>query len=159
GWPSGQGVTLGALSAAAADTWASEIGVRSPELPRSILSGHHVAPGTSGGVTRLGWLAAAAGALAIGGVWSLASDRRPTTLVVALMAGLAGSLADSLAGATLQAFYACRVCDEPSEAPGYHCEAPRRLVRGYAWVTNDAVNGIGTATGALVGGLLLRQRD
>jgi uncharacterized protein (TIGR00297 family) len=148
---SGRGAALGALAAAAADTWASEIGVRSPSAPRSIVTGRVVRPGTSGGVTPLGWLAAAAGAVVVGGAWAGAADRRAATVWLALAGGLAGSLADSVAGATLQAGYACVVCGQPAEAPGLHCGQPNRLVRGHAWVTNDVVNLIGTATGALVG--------
>jgi uncharacterized membrane protein len=73
---------------------------------------------------------------------------------MALLAGLGGSLADSLAGATIQASYLCDDCGEPAETPGVHCGGPMRLVRGYARITNDAVNAIGTAAGALVGAAL-----
>ena len=155
GYRRGQGAALGAVAAAAADTWASEIGVRSPTPPRSLLTGEMVLPGTSGGVTPLGWAASAAGASLIGVTWTLSSDRRPHALWVALAAGLAGTLADSLAGATLQAAYCCTVCGAPSETLGEHCGQPRQLVRGHAWITNDVVNGIGTAAGALVGAALL----
>ncbi len=64
GWA--RGAVVGSLAAAAADTWASEIGVRSPTPPRSIVTGEVVLPGTSGGASSLGWTAAAAGALAVG---------------------------------------------------------------------------------------------
>jgi uncharacterized protein (TIGR00297 family) len=154
GWRPGRAAALGALAAAAADTWASDIGVRSPTLPRSIVTGRHVPPGASGGVTPLGWLAAAGGALVVGGVWTLAEDRRPSRLALALLAGLAGSLADSVAGATLQAGYVCGACGLPFEAPGDHCGRPTMLARGHAGVTNDVVNAIGTVTGALVGAAL-----
>jgi uncharacterized protein (TIGR00297 family) len=157
---SGRGAALGALAAAAADTWASEIGVRSPTPPVSIVTGQVVRPGASGGVTPLGWLAAAAGALVVGTAWTAAADHRIPTLWLALAGGLAGSLADSVAGATLQAGYACVVCGQPAEAPGRHCDQPTRLARGHAWITNDVVNLIGTATGAAVGaGLTARQRS
>jgi len=154
GWRGGRSTALGALAAAAADTWASEIGVWSPSPPRSIVSGQVVPPGASGGVTPLGWLAAAAGGLLVGAAWNVAGDRRTSWLGVALAAGLAGSLADSVAGATIQAGYRCAVCGQPAEAPGEHCGHPRQLARGLSWVTNDVVNGIGTAAGALVGAAL-----
>lgn len=155
GWGPGRSAALGALAAAAADTWASEIGVRAAAPPRSIVSGRPLPPGASGGVTPLGWAAAAAGALVVGLSWLLGGDRTPRRLGVALAAGLVGSLADSLAGATIQASYRCDGCLALAEVPGDHCgSGPVRLVRGRAWITNDAVNGIGTAAGALVGALL-----
>jgi uncharacterized protein (TIGR00297 family) len=152
-----RGAVVGSLAAAAADTWASEIGVRSPTPPRSIVTGEVVPPGTSGGTTPLGWAAAAAGALAVGATIA-AVRRRPgtwgRTLARSLVGGLIGTLADSLAGATIQAAYACDVCCAPFESPGLHCERPRRLVRGRTWVTNDMVNLIGTAAGGLAGALV-----
>jgi uncharacterized protein (TIGR00297 family) len=151
GWRRGRAAALGSLAAAAADTWASEIGVRSPSPPRSVVTGTVVPPGSSGGVTPLGWLAAAAGALMVGGAWVAAGDRRASWLGLALVAGLVGSLADSVAGATIQAAYRCAVCGVPAEVPGEHCGRSRRLVRGRAGVTNDVVNVIGTAAGAVVG--------
>ncbi len=61
-----QAAFSGALATATADTWATEIGVLATQPPRLITSGRRVARGTSGGITSLGTLAAAAGALATG---------------------------------------------------------------------------------------------
>jgi len=55
----------GALAAAAADTWATEIGAFSPFPPRLITSGRRVTRGTSGGITALGTLGGVAGALTV----------------------------------------------------------------------------------------------
>ena len=151
------GAIVGALAAAAGDTWASELGVYSPTRPRSIVSGRPVPPGTSGGVTALGWLAAAGGAGSVGLAYALAGGwlcAAPRVMATALVAGLAGSLADSLAGATLQAAYRCQHCGATAEVAGAHCDVPLVLVRGAPWVTNDTVNLICTATGGLVGALL-----
>lgn len=157
GYERATGAALGALAAASGDTWASELGVFSPSYPRSILTGRTVRPGTSGGVTPLGWTAAATGALLVGLAYAAVGrglpDRRRAASV-ALVAGLAGSLADSLAGATTQAAYRCQVCSAPAEAPGEHCGAPIALARGQVRVTNDVVNLLCTATGGLVGALL-----
>ncbi|MFL5732007.1 MAG: DUF92 domain-containing protein [Chloroflexia bacterium] len=57
---------LGALGAATADTWATEIGVLSRRPPRLITTGKPVAAGASGGVTWLGSVTGAAGALCLG---------------------------------------------------------------------------------------------
>ena len=55
----------GALAAANADTWATELGVLSRTAPRLITTGKTVEPGTSGGVSWTGILAAFSGAFVI----------------------------------------------------------------------------------------------
>ena len=166
GFLHGHGGVVGALAAAAADTWASEIGVRSRTPPRLVTTGRVVPPGTSGGVTRLGWLAAAGGALSVGAVYALAGQDRshwPGTTLAALAGGLLGSLADSVAGATVQAAYRCDVCGRPSESPLHACAAAASgtasasLVRGHMWVTNDVVILLATAVGGLVGAAACRR--
>jgi uncharacterized membrane protein len=57
-------------------------------------------------------------------------------------------LVDSLAGATLQASYACMDCGAVAERPG-QCHGPLELVRGVRWLDNDGVNLVGSLTGAL----------
>ncbi len=56
----------GALAAANADTWGTELGVLSLQRPRRIVGGQHVEPGTSGAVSSVGLLASVAGAALIG---------------------------------------------------------------------------------------------
>ncbi len=58
----------GALAAAAADTWASEIGRHSRTLPRLIPNGRPVPIGTDGGMTLLGTAGGIAGAVFIAGL-------------------------------------------------------------------------------------------
>ncbi|GMK54629.1 hypothetical protein CspeluHIS016_0112150 [Cutaneotrichosporon spelunceum] len=123
-------VLLGHYATCLADTLASELGILSPSAPRHILTLKTVPAGTNGGVTARGLLWSAVGGLAIGltvatGViiedpssyFSLSVDGvRAAALWTALkgwygpagmvvfgtVAGLAGSLLDSLLGATLQ---------------------------------------------------------
>lgn len=158
------GAYVGALATAAADTWATEIGVLSKRQPRLITTGKRVAPGTSGGVTWLGSAAGIAGSLVIGAAAAaLAMLPGPFGLPVAsamgllpagLLGGVAGSMADSVLGATVQASYWCPRCDKPTEGRVHKCGTRTRLVRGVAPVDNDVVNFVATLVGATVGGLV-----
>lgn len=160
-WP-GQGwpwlAYAGSLAAVNADTWATELGVLSSGLPRLITNFRPVARGTSGGVTGVGTLASAGGALwiALFGVvfWppALASGSPPPAVLVALVAsaGLAGSLVDSVLGAALQAIYFCPTCARETERHPLHtCGTPTTRVRGLAWLGNDGVNLACALTGSL----------
>ena len=73
---------------------------------------------------------------------------------LALSGGLAGSLADSLLGATLQASYRCPACGKITESRVHWCGTPTQLVKGLPWVNNDLVNLLATLVGALVGGVV-----
>ncbi len=157
---------VGAIAEANADTWATELGVLSAEQPRLITTGKPVAPGTSGGVTWDGDRAALLGAALIGGLaalfrwvggmpWGLAVLLFP----VGALAGVAGSLVDSLLGATVQGIFYCDTCGKETERELHRCGNRTRLVRGWRVLNNDWVNWIGTLSGAAVAGglsLLLR---
>lgn len=107
-------------------------------------------PGTSGGVTLQGLLASAGGALAVGLGYAI-FGRDWSILRTALFSGLAGSLVDSLLGATLQASYWCPSCEAPTEdAQHAPCGSGTDLRGGCAWMTNDTVNALATLSGALV---------
>jgi uncharacterized protein (TIGR00297 family) len=150
---------LGAMAAATADTWSTEIGVLSPESPRSIRTGRVVPPGTSGGVTGLGLLAALAGGVMIGIVAILAKLVTPEIaqvsagrlLGVAVIAALAGSLADSLLGATVQRVYRCRRCALDTEQRVHRCGELAIPSHGARLMNNDVVNVLGSAVGAFTG--------
>jgi uncharacterized protein (TIGR00297 family) len=142
----------GSLAAAAADTWATEIGSRATANPRSIVTLQRVPRGSSGGVTVIGLLASAAGALFVAGV----SSADPTThalwrtpLFAIALGGFAGSLADSLLGATVQELRVCNACLRRTEHTTC-CGEPTRRVRGVAGVDNDVVNALAVTIGAAV---------
>jgi uncharacterized membrane protein len=61
---------------------------------------------------------------------------------------LVGSFADSLLGATVQAIYHCGGCRVETERRRHRCGMETRLVRGWRWLNNDAVNAIASAVGA-----------
>ncbi|HEY3675613.1 MAG TPA: DUF92 domain-containing protein [Candidatus Tumulicola sp.] len=141
----------GAFAAAAADTWATEIGVLSPQRPRSILTLRPVATGLSGGISAAGTGASIAGA-AVVALCASATGVAPFAPVV--LAGIAGSLADSAIGAALQALRWCPQCERACETNPHVCGSPTYLHRGIAWMDNDAVNLAATLGGASIAGLL-----
>ncbi|WP_412063002.1 DUF92 domain-containing protein [Rubrivirga sp. IMCC45206] len=141
-------VFVGSLAAAAADTWATEIGTWIGGPTRRLGLGGRVPPGTSGGMSWGGTLGAvlgagsvvlpAAGLTGAGGAWALA--------VVA--AGVAGAILDTALGATVQARY---------RAPDGHLTERLRidgvalpLAAGRAWLGNDGVNAACTLAGGLL---------
>src|SRR5579875_2732421 len=84
--------------------WATALGVLSHAEPRLITSGRTVAPGTSGGITLPGLVASALGACTFGLVlWATQGlhKSRADLPAISLLSGQAGSLCDSLLGATV----------------------------------------------------------
>jgi len=156
GWAAGWPVIIGSLAAAQADTWATEIGIRSGSQPRLITTGRPVPPGTSGGITPRGTLGGLLGAAAMGGL-ALALGSSGTAAAAGSIGGAAGLMVDSLLGAAWQGMYRCDGCGADTERRVHRCGAAARLVRGWAWLDNDAVNlaASGVGAGAGVGVWLL----
>ncbi len=173
----------GALAAANADTWATEIGRLSRSAPRMITTGRRAEPGVSGAITPLGTTASLGGALVIGlahaMLFGAGKPSPPAPLSAAgegpgvrvrmgsalarglsvTVAGFAGALADSVLGATVQAVYVCRACGQRTEDRTHaHGDAQPNLarVRGLPLMTNDAVNLCASLTGAGVAAALSR---
>ncbi len=150
-WP--QLAFAGAVASVTADTWSTELGVLSRRPPRLVTTGRVVPRGTSGGVTVLGTLAAVMGALLIGAVSApfIKPANLPGVLGLVAAAGLAGSLIDSLLGATLQGVYTCPRCEKQTEQhPIHHCGSPTDHRRGWEWLNNDLVNLAASAAGAIL---------
>src|SRR2546426_682559 len=126
----GSGVAFaGALAAAPADTWASEIGRHARTPPRLITNGRPVPAGTDGGITVLGTVGGIAGAGFIAGLAGLLPRAGGPGLTQAgwfaasvAVAGIIGMLLDSVLGATVQG--------------------------AVKWLDNDAVNLAATLSGA-----------
>lgn len=137
------------LASANADTWATELGVLSRSDPVHLLRWQRVPRGTSGAVSLLGLVVAAAGALCIG---CSAAVLLPTHSVFALLviasAGWLGALLDSVLGAALQAQQRCVECQRVVEA-AQHCGRPTEAWGPrYLVLNNDHVN---LAANALAG--------
>ncbi len=157
-FPEASVALLGAVAAATADTWATEIGVRLGKTPRSILTLRRQPPGTSGAVSFPGTLAAATGALAVAGAgyWLISGATVDGTVAVAI-AGLIGSVVDSVLGAGLQARYRCPACGaSPDVARHGGCASRAKRISGVPGLDNDVVNLLATVTGAAAA-LLIRS--
>lgn len=151
---------LGALATANADTWATELGVLSRSQPRLITTFRPVQRGVSGGVSGSGSAAALAGAAFIALIATSAHTVRaivmgqPVTAslwavcAIVTVAGVLGSFADSLLGATLQAMYRDSETKQPTEKAVSPGGARNALLRGLPWLNNDWVNFLATLTGA-----------
>ncbi len=133
--PAASYAVAGAIAAATADSWATELGTAIRGTTRLITTLAPVPPGTSGGVSVAGTAAGASGALTAGGlaallapVWWAGTEVVPAGLFVGSLAGgLAGMLLDSFLGAAIEG--------------------------RWGWVDNEIVNLACTLCGALVGAL------
>ena len=155
-WPDDRiwAAAVGSLATVTGDTWATEIGVLSSRPPRLITTGRLVAPGTSGGVTSLGSMAALAGTLFIGvcaaGLeLAMRETWRPWIIGSALLGGAAGVALDSFLGATVQAMRWCPTCRQETERREHGCGSPTIAYRGWIWLDNDRVNLLASLAGAL----------
>jgi uncharacterized protein (TIGR00297 family) len=134
---------LGALAAANADTWATEIGSLLGGRPRRITNFALASPGESGAISLPGTLAALIGALLIGLV-ALIFGHPLRVLLAVTVAGFVGALFDSLLGATLQVQYEDPETHKRIEQP----RGPR--IQGIPGFGNDLVNALCTLIGAII---------
>ena len=148
------GAFAGAFAAAAADTWGTEIGTLARKRPRSILTLRPVATGLSGGVTALGLYAQCAGALLVALAAKIFMGRSNVAAIA--LAGIAGALADSMLGASVQMLRWCAACERATERGTHECGASTTLVRGISGFGNDYVNLAATCAGAILGYALAR---
>jgi len=150
------------------DTWSSEIGVLSPQAPVLITTGKPVTPGTNGGVTLLGFTASACGGLFIGVIAALAAAvmgwgttmdgvrvaglSSRIIIVIAFLAGLLGSVADSLLGATVQYTGVDDATGKVYNKPNVELPGGRKLrqVAGHDWASNSMVNFMTATLSALL---------
>jgi uncharacterized protein (TIGR00297 family) len=117
-----------ALAEAAADTISSEIGQAVGGAPRLITSWNLVPPGTNGAITVTGTLAGSLAAILVGAICAATNVVGWSVLPVVAGVAIAGTVVDSLLGATLE----------------------QRGILG-----NNVVNFLSTATAALLAHLFL----
>lgn len=139
----------GAIAASAADTWATEIGTLARGSPRSIRTLRLVQPGTSGGVSLQGSIAMVVGGAFIAAIGYFFGV--PRALVAGIfLGGVAGAIADSALGATVQERRRCVGCGEHTERKIHVCGSRTRRSGGIAGVDNDVVNFLSTVVGSAV---------
>jgi len=95
---------IGAMAAAAADTFATEIGEVHSREPRLITTFEKTRTGTSGAISIVGFIAALTGAAIISLIpmfFPVGFDKS-VLFVIGTLSGFAGCCADSLVGATLE---------------------------------------------------------
>lgn len=148
---------IGHYACCAADTWASELGVLSKSKPRLITTFRAVPPGTNGGVSLLGLAASTLGGAFVGLLYLVMSlfspTAQPQVIVLGAIAGLFGSLLDSLLGATLQATWfdtsAKKICEERIHSAGAAVH-----ICGVDVLTNEQVNAVSVLVTTVVSGYL-----
>ncbi|ONK80637.1 uncharacterized protein A4U43_C01F20040 [Asparagus officinalis] len=143
------GGIIGHYSCCNGDTWSSELGMLSNTQPRLVTNFKIVRKGTNGGITINGLLAAAAGGFVIGLTFVLvgfftvkcAADiawRQLLVVPIAAVAGLCGSLIDSILGAMLQFSGYCTLRKKVVGKPG-----PTVIkISGTNILDNNAVNAL-----------------
>ncbi len=151
---------LGSLTAATADTLATEIGVLSRVNPFSISLWKRVDKGMSGAVSYLGTTAGLVSAAMLTSLslpFASGYVLFPIRFVIAgTLSGAIGSIADSIIGGTLQSQYRCPKCGKITERTRHCDNKGTTLVSGYRWINNDVVNFAGSLVGAVAFPLLFR---
>ena len=96
------GAMAAALAEPAADTVSSEIGQAVGGAPRLITTWRTVAEGTNGAITLMGTLVGAFAAIVVALVFFAFGKLGRASFVVVALSGIAGMVADSLLGATIE---------------------------------------------------------
>ncbi len=143
---------LGGIAAATADTWGTEIGYFSKSSPTLIFSKKKVSRGTSGGITYLGTLGSIFGGFIIGLIGQTFFGIENLIIPIAI-AGLSGSLFDSMLGNFIQGKYLCNECNDIVEQRS-HCNNLALLLSGSKLIDNNMVNFLNTLFGAITAYLI-----
>ena len=128
------------ISIATGDTISTEIGLLSKHKPRLITTFKKVESGRSGAITFLGTIS---GILSICSIILLAYflniNQNYIYLLAAGIGGMIGITIDSYFGATIQANYICRSCNQLTESKIHH-HRYTNLKNGHAHIDNNIVN-------------------
>ena len=132
-------LSLVSMSAGFVDSLASDIGTLSKKTPYDLLRRTRVQKGVSGGVTLLGSVASAIGAVGFAVAIKLLCSLPWFSVFVIAGFLYVGCIADTVLGSLLQVKYRCVVCGRITEKET-HCETQTQYERGIKHVNNDTVN-------------------
>lgn len=143
-------------AAANADTWSTELGVLNKRSPISLRTLKPVDKGTSGAVSLLGTISGLAGASLIG-LFSILGLKLANfnvdylkCFITISFGGFAGSIIDSILGATVQGIYYSK--DQEKETEKKMEDGKQNdLIRGYSFIDNDVVNFVSILLSSLIG--------
>lgn len=153
---------VGALAAASADIWATELGMLHRSPPILITTRRPAPHGTAGAISLLGVTAALGAAWLFGFLGLLLSSLETWQgndgiqhdllwlPLAALLGGMVGNLVDSLLGGAAQAIYYCEICKRYTDRPVHTCGRKAAQVRGWPWMTNEMVDLVSVLVGAAV---------
>ena len=124
------------------DTWGTEFGKLSKSRPVSILTFKSIEHGLSGGITRIGTIGSLLGSCVLGfTIWIITPI--PSYLIYGIiLSGFAGSIFDSIIGASHQGKYQTNsgeIIEENLQNT--------TIVSGKTWITNNLVNLLNTIVG------------
>ena len=135
---------LASISAVNSDTWATEIGSLSKKQPVNTINFKKINKGESGGITLIGIIGGIFGSI----VTSILSINNGYLLTLISISGFLSCYFDSVLGSTLQAKYVCKNCGKTNEI-GFHCNQNSELIYGVKFFTNNFVNLLCSAFGAI----------
>lgn len=126
------------MSVSMADTWSSEIGMMAGGKVVDFFSRKPVPVGVSGGVTNEGFAGGFAGAMIIGWIGFSSRHFSITLFGITLLAGVLGTVLDSILGSKLQIKYCLEKSNEVSDF--IPPDEKGTYFSGKKWMTNDMVN-------------------
>lgn len=158
---------LGFYACCSGDTWSSELGILANSNPILITNFRKVPPGTNGGITLVGILAAIAGGSVVGiSTWATvllknyhqeivdsSLENAHFLIFVGAIAGLVGSLIDSLLGATVQFSGFSKILGRSVNCPSDAEDVKK--ISGWNLLSNNQVNLISASLTGIVSGVSL----
>ncbi len=132
-------IFLVSLSVSMTDTWSTEIGTWLGKKTFLITTLKTVEKGESGGVSFTGTIGGVFGSILVISSGLIFVNLTVELFILLVILGSAGSLIDSILGATMQAKYYCSACQSKVELKT-HCNQSAEFRSGLSLMNNDSVN-------------------